>query len=86
MCPANAMEWIPELRKIRHYVARCMFCALCVDVCPGKKLPGEDTPVKALSMSKEFLLADYDKYSENLVIEPPQAKVGTDTQESSDQK
>jgi len=70
VCPADAIEWIPELRKIRHYVARCLFCGLCVDVCPGKKLPGEVAPVKALSMSKEFLLADYDKYSDNLIIEP----------------
>ncbi len=69
VCPANAMEFIPETKKIRHYVARCMFCALCVDVCPGKKLPGEDAPVKALKMSEEFLLADYDKYSKNLVLE-----------------
>ncbi|ALV62302.1 NADH-ubiquinone oxidoreductase chain I [Thermococcus sp. 2319x1] len=74
VCPANAMEWIPELGKIRHYVSRCMFCALCVDVCPGKKFPGEEKAVKALSMSEEFLIADYDKYSDNLIEEPPEAK------------
>ncbi|WP_457753128.1 4Fe-4S binding protein [Thermococcus sp.] len=74
VCPANAMEWIPELKKIRHYVSRCMFCALCVDVCPGKKFPGEEKAVKALRMSDEFLLADYNKYSDNLIEEPPEAK------------
>ena len=74
VCPADAMEWIPELKKIRHYASRCMFCALCVDVCPGKKFPGEEKAVKALSMSDEFLLADYDKYSDNLIEEPPEAK------------
>ncbi len=72
VCPADAMEWIPELRKIRHYVSRCMFCALCVDVCPGKKFPGEEKAVKALSMTDEFLLASYDKYSEELIEEPKQ--------------
>ncbi|KPU63291.1 4Fe-4S dicluster domain-containing protein [Thermococcus argininiproducens] len=74
VCPADAMEWIPELRKIRHYVSRCMFCALCVDVCPGKKFPGEEKAVKALAISEDFLLADYDKYSDNLIEEPPEAK------------
>ncbi|ASJ08113.1 NADH-quinone oxidoreductase [Thermococcus siculi] len=74
VCPADAMEWIPELKKIRHYASRCMFCALCVDVCPGKKFPGEEKAVKALSMSEEFLLADYDKYSDNLIEEPPEAR------------
>ncbi|WP_297069151.1 4Fe-4S dicluster domain-containing protein [Thermococcus sp.] len=74
VCPADAIEWIPELKKIRYYASRCMYCALCVDVCPGKKFPGEDKAVKALSISNEFLLANYDKYDDSLIEEPPEAK------------
>jgi len=57
VCPANAMEYIQDVKKIKHYVSRCAFCKQCVDVCP----------VKALRMSEEFLLADTDKESDNLI-------------------
>jgi len=59
VCPANVIEFLPEEKKIRMYVARCTFCAQCVDACP----------VGALSTTDEFLLADADRFSENLVVD-----------------
>jgi len=59
VCPTAAIEYLKEKKKIRIYVSRCCFCAQCNDVCP----------VGALSMSDEFLLSDYDKYSKNLIVE-----------------
>jgi len=59
VCPASVIKFKPEEKKIRIHVARCTFCSQCVDACP----------VGALSMSEEFLLADYDRFSENLVVE-----------------
>jgi len=58
VCPTGAIEFIPETRKVKIFLARCAFCSQCVDACP----------VKCLCMSGEFLLSDYDKYSENLIV------------------
>ncbi|MBW2965126.1 4Fe-4S binding protein [Candidatus Woesearchaeota archaeon] len=57
VCPANAMEFLPNDKKIKHHVLRCTMCAICVEACP----------VQALSSSKEFLLAECDKKSPNLI-------------------
>ncbi len=59
VCPARVIEFLPEDKKIRMYVARCTFCAQCVDVCP----------VNCLSTTEEFLLADTDRFSENLIVQ-----------------
>ena len=59
VCPASVIKFKPEEKKIRIHVARCTFCSQCVDACP----------VGALSMSQEFLLADYDRFSRNLIVE-----------------
>ena len=59
VCPANVIEFLPEDKKIRMYVARCTFCAHCVDACP----------VDALATTPNFLLADTDRFSENLIVE-----------------
>lgn len=61
VCPANVIK--PKVdgkkRKIRMELSHCTFCSQCVEVCP----------VKCLHMSKEFLLADYDKHSDALTLE-----------------
>jgi ferredoxin len=58
ICPARAIEFLQEEKKVRIFVARCCFCAQCNDVCP----------VGCLSMTDEFLLSSYDKYSEDLIV------------------
>lgn len=59
VCPSEAIEYKPDEKKIKIYLARCTFCSQCNDVCP----------VNCLGMSDEFLLADTDKYSDNLIVE-----------------
>ncbi len=59
VCPAQVIQFLPETKKIRMYVARCTFCAECVDACP----------VDALATTPEFLLADTDRFSENLIVD-----------------
>lgn len=51
VCPANAMVFLPEEKKIQNHIDRCCFCAQCVEICP----------VKCLSMSGEFMLSSYDR-------------------------
>ena len=58
ICPTKAIEWLPEEKKVKIFVSRCCFCAQCVDICP----------VNTLAMTDEFLLANYDKDAEGLVI------------------
>ena len=59
VCPCNAIEFKPKEKKIKIYLARCCFCSQCNDICP----------TNCLSMSDEFLLADTDKYSKDLIVE-----------------
>lgn len=59
VCPSEAIEFKPEEKKIRIYLARCTFCSQCNDVCP----------FKCLSMSNEFLLADSNLYSKDMIVE-----------------
>ena len=58
ICPTRAIEWLPEEKKVKIFISRCCFCAQCVDVCP----------VNTLAMTEEFLLANYDKYADALVV------------------
>jgi len=58
VCPTEAIEFIPEDKKIKIYLARCCFCAQCNEICPKD----------CLKMSDEFLLADTDKYSDDLIV------------------
>jgi formate hydrogenlyase subunit 6/NADH:ubiquinone oxidoreductase subunit I len=58
VCPTKAIEFIPEEKKVKIFLARCCFCAQCNDICPPK----------ALSMTDEFMLSSYDKYAEELVV------------------
>ena len=59
VCPCGAIEFKEKEKKIKIYLSRCCFCSQCNDVCP----------VKCLSMSDDFLLADTDKYSKDLIVE-----------------
>ncbi len=51
--------FLPEAKKTRMHVARCTFCAQCVDACP----------VDALAESPDFLLSDTDRSSAALTVE-----------------
>ncbi|MDE4907424.1 4Fe-4S binding protein [Methanogenium marinum] len=59
VCPAHAIEFIPETKTVRIFVTQCIFCSQCNDACP----------VSCLHMSDEFMVADADRYSENLIVE-----------------
>jgi len=59
VCPCGAIEFKEKEKKVKIYLSRCCFCSQCNDVCP----------VNCLSMSDEFLLADTDKYSKDLIVE-----------------
>lgn len=59
VCPSHAIELIPGTKQIRVWVGQCIFCSQCTSICPKG----------GLSMSDEFLLADEDRYSENLIVE-----------------
>ena len=58
VCPTQAIEFIPEEKKVKIFVTRCCFCAQCSDICP----------TGVLSMTDEFLLSSYDKYADELVV------------------
>ena len=59
VCPAKAIEFKKEEKKIRIYIGRCIFCSQCNDICP----------TNALNMGKEFLLASDNKINKRLIVE-----------------
>ncbi|MDD1673649.1 MAG: 4Fe-4S binding protein [Methanomicrobiales archaeon] len=59
VCPAHAIDILPETKRMRIWVTQCIFCSQCTDACPKN----------GLSMSEEFLLADEDRYSEQRIVE-----------------
>jgi formate hydrogenlyase subunit 6/NADH:ubiquinone oxidoreductase subunit I len=59
VCPAKAIDFKEEEKKIRIYIGRCVFCSQCNDVCP----------VQCLYMSDEFLLADTNRLGDGLIVE-----------------
>lgn len=59
ICPSNAIEYLPETKRIRIYVTQCIFCSQCTDICPKG----------GLSMTPEFLLACEDRYAESQIVE-----------------
>ncbi|MCP1662799.1 MAG: 4Fe-4S dicluster domain-containing protein [Methanocalculus sp. MSAO_Arc1] len=59
VCPAHAIEIIPETKRVRIFVAQCVFCSQCTDICPKG----------VLSMSDEFLLATEDRFAESQIVE-----------------
>jgi formate hydrogenlyase subunit 6/NADH:ubiquinone oxidoreductase subunit I len=58
ICPTQAIEWLPEAKKVKVFVSRCCFCAQCIDICPSN----------TLAMTDEFLLANYNKYADELIV------------------
>ena len=58
VCPTRAIEFIPEEKKIKIFISRCCFCAQCNDICP----------THCLSMTDEFMLSNYDKFADELIV------------------
>jgi len=58
ICPTQAIEFLPEEKKVKVFISRCYFCSQCVEICP----------VDALAMTDEFLLSSFDKYADELVV------------------
>ncbi len=60
VCPAEALVFKSEERKVKHYVSRCTFCAQCANICPKD----------CFEMTEEFLIAGLDKYSDDMILNP----------------
>ncbi|MGA1873750.1 MAG: 4Fe-4S dicluster domain-containing protein [Thermoplasmatota archaeon] len=58
VCPSQTIEFIPDTRKVKFYMSRCTFCALCTEICPKK----------CIRMSDQFIMANLDKYGEDMVV------------------
>jgi len=59
VCPANAIEFIPETKKIKIHVDHCICCSQCNDICPKN----------CLSMSDNFFVAATDRNSDDFIVE-----------------
>lgn len=59
VCPANAIEFVPETKKIKIHVDHCIFCSQCNDICPKN----------CLHMSEDFLIASTDRNSDDLIVD-----------------
>jgi len=58
VCPANAITYIPEEKKIMIHADRCCFCAQCTEICP----------VKCLAMSNDFAFASYERSEDEVIV------------------
>ncbi|MFO8051728.1 MAG: 4Fe-4S binding protein [Thermoplasmatota archaeon] len=58
VCPSETIEFIPDSRKVKFYMSRCTFCALCTEICPKN----------CIRMSPEFIMANLDKYGEDMIV------------------
>ena len=58
VCPSETIEYIKEDRKVKFYMSRCTFCALCTEICPKK----------CIRMSDTFIMANTDKYGEDMIV------------------
>jgi len=57
VCPAHAIDYLADRKKIRLFRANCIACGQCADVCPKK----------CLAMDGVFLQADENRFSDALV-------------------
>jgi len=58
VCPANAIVFQAEEKKVVIHSDRCCFCAQCTEICP----------VKCLAMSETFMISSYVR-KENVVVD-----------------
>ncbi len=58
ICPANAITFIEEEKKVQVHSDRCCFCAQCTEICP----------VNCLAMSNDFAFASYERNEEEVIV------------------
>lgn len=58
VCPSQTIEFIPDGRKVKFYMSRCTFCALCTEICPKD----------CIKMSQDFIMANLDKYGDEMIV------------------
>ena len=63
VCPANAITFLPESKKVAIHHDRCCFCAQCTEICPPK----------CLAMSDVYMISAYDR-REKTEDEPTKAE------------
>ena len=58
VCPAHAIEPVPETKKVRFFLGQCISCGQCTEICPKK----------CLELDETFLTANHDRYAEDLIL------------------
>jgi len=51
VCPANAINYLAETKKVAIHNDRCCFCAQCTEICPPK----------CLTMSDVYMISSYNR-------------------------
>lgn len=70
VCPANAISYIEEEKKIQVHSDRCCFCAQCTEICPVNCLAMSDESMFSSYVRKEQVVTDSGKFDikmENVV-------------------
>ena len=58
VCPADAVEYLAEDKKIQIHNDRCCFCAQCTEICPVKCLAMSDESFSSSFNRKEEIIRD----------------------------
>ena len=61
VCPANAITYLAESKKVMIHNDRCCFCAQCTEICPVKCLVASDTYMISSYNRRENVAADSGK-------------------------
>jgi len=81
-CPANAISYIEEEKKIQIHSDRCCFCAQCTEVCPVNCLAMSDDSMFASYVRKEEVVTDSGSFSiktgnvVKMIVEEPEVEAG----------
>ena len=61
VCPANAISYVAEVKKVAIHNDRCCFCAQCTEICPPKCLVMSDTYMISSYNRREDMATDSGK-------------------------
>lgn len=59
VCPAHAIDFVEDTKRIRIFVSQCIQCGQCTEICPKQ----------CLALSEQFLNASHNRYAPELVVE-----------------